>query len=292
MYDTLGSDVEIWTMCFKDEYWWFGDMCYDERCDNSPTISDPTLETFNADVKAKELYDYAMENHAVYRGNHVVIPWGGDFAYGNAHLTFWSSDNLIEYFNEVYPDVTAFYSTPYMFMDAIKSQDISWPVRYDDMFPYADKPEDYWTGFFTSRANSKSQIRGAQANFHASNKLYAMKVLDQATSAVQIEQILDAKHGMLDALGVNQHHDAVTGTAKQRVADDFLRLIYQAQDANDAMYEEEMAKVTKDFINIDVDSFERCVVRNGTHTDCPISNYEDDATDILVTVHNPSLVDQ
>lgn len=291
-YDTLGSDVEIWTMCFKDEYWWFGDMCYDERCENSPTINDPTLETFNADYKAKELYDYAMQNHAIYRGNHIVIPWGGDFAYGNAHLTFWSSDNLIEYFNQVYPDATAFYSTPYMFMDAIKSQDITWPVRYDDMFPYADKPEDYWTGFYTSRANSKSQIRGAQANFHASNKLYSMKVLDQATSTTQIEQILDAKHGMLDALGINQHHDAVTGTAKQRVANDYLRLIAQATDANDALYEEEMQKITKSFTGVDVDAFERCTVRNGTHVNCPIGKFEEDATEMLVAVHNPSLVDQ
>lgn len=27
------------------------------------------------------------------------------------------------------------------------------------MFPYADKPEDYWTGYFSSRAGAKWQVR-------------------------------------------------------------------------------------------------------------------------------------
>jgi hypothetical protein len=46
------------------------------------------------------------------------------------------------------------------------------------MFPYADQAEDYWTGYFSSRANFKKYVRDGQANLHASNKLYAAKVLD------------------------------------------------------------------------------------------------------------------
>ena len=46
------------------------------------------------------------------------------------------------------------------------------------MFPYADIPEDYWTGYFTSRANSKKQIRDGQALLHASNKYYGASVID------------------------------------------------------------------------------------------------------------------
>ena len=74
------------------------------------------------------------------------------------------------------------YSTPGMYLDAIKAQNLSYPVKYDDMFPYADNPTDYWTGYFSSRANSKKQIRDGQANLHASNKIYAMKVLDASAS--------------------------------------------------------------------------------------------------------------
>jgi hypothetical protein len=32
---------------------------------------------------------------------------------------------------------------------------------------------------------------------------------------------MEAKESMLDSMGVYQHHDAVAGTAKQHVADDY-----------------------------------------------------------------------
>ena len=51
------------------------------------------------------------------------------------------------------------YSTIYDYVNAVKAEDITWPTKYDDMFPYADWEDQYWTGYFTSRANSKSQIR-------------------------------------------------------------------------------------------------------------------------------------
>lgn len=51
------------------------------------------------------------------------------------------------------------YSTPGLFVDALSAQDIEWPVKYDDMMPYSDNPQDYWSGYFTSRQASKKQVR-------------------------------------------------------------------------------------------------------------------------------------
>ena len=85
---------------------------------------------------------------------------GEDFTYGNAHLNFVSMDNLIDYWNSKnIANITLKYSTPGEYIDALKSSNITWPTKYDDMFPYADKPQDYWTGYFTSRANQKSYVR-------------------------------------------------------------------------------------------------------------------------------------
>lgn len=89
------------------------------------------------------------------------------------------------------------------------------------MFPYADQPNDYWTGYFTSRPAAKGQVREGQANLHASNKVYALKALKQTSSADDIQAIKTAYHSMMDAMGIYQHHDAITGTAKQHVAEDY-----------------------------------------------------------------------
>lgn len=111
-------------------------------------------------------------------------------------------DRLIQYFNDHNENVTLIYSTPGIYLDAIKKQNLSYPVKYDDMFPYADQTNDYWTGFFTSRANAKRQVRDGQANLHAATKLYAMKVLDEASSDDDIKQALAAQYSMLDSLGI------------------------------------------------------------------------------------------
>ena len=108
-----------------------------------------------------------------------MVSMGGDFAYGNALLNFKSMDHLISYFNSHYSNITLMYSTAGEYIDALNSQkDITWPTKYDDMFPYADLAEDYWTGYFTSRANSKRQVRVGSSNLHASNKLFALKAIE------------------------------------------------------------------------------------------------------------------
>ena len=108
-----------------------------------------------------------------------MIPWGDDFWYSNADLTFRNLENYIKYFNETYDDITRLYSTPSEYINALKKEDIKWPVRYDDMFPYADQTDDYWTGYFTSRADYKKQDRQVAANFHASSKVYAQKIIEK-----------------------------------------------------------------------------------------------------------------
>lgn len=44
-------------------------------------------------------------------------------------------------------------------MEEVKENKIDLPVKKDDFFPYADQPNYFWTGYFSSRPNFKYYIR-------------------------------------------------------------------------------------------------------------------------------------
>jgi hypothetical protein len=89
-------------------------------------------------------------------------------------------------------------STPGAYIDALKKQDIAWPVKYDDGFPYSHDDEDFWTGFFTSRPGAKKQVKDASSLFEAEMKLMSLKVISEDVQKGEVEDVLRAKQSMLE----------------------------------------------------------------------------------------------
>lgn len=58
---------------------------------------------------------------------------------------------------------------------------------------------------------------------------------------------------MLDAMGVNVHHDAVTGTAKQFVADDYAYMLFNAIRGNNVLYSQIIGENAKKVANINAE---------------------------------------
>lgn len=154
--ESLGDNVEIFTVVMPDHYNMIDDFRFDERFNTfGPLIVDPNLDDYNADVRMQDLYNYITDTASHFRGSRMSLPWGDDFFFGNAAMTYKNLDLTIKTFNEWFDDVQLVMSTPSEYIDAIYAENIVWPTKYDDMFPYADQPQDYWTGYFTSRADAK-----------------------------------------------------------------------------------------------------------------------------------------
>ena len=91
--ESLGDRVSIFTHTMQDHYSYPSGFKYDENnFSDEPTVADKTLETFNADEKAAQMWQYVKHMQQHYRGSNLFIPWGDDFTYGNAHLTFGPVD--------------------------------------------------------------------------------------------------------------------------------------------------------------------------------------------------------
>ena len=155
------------------------------------------------------------------KGRDLMLEMGSDFHYSNAHVWYKNLDKLIHYVNKD-GRVNVFYSSPADYVAAKHSYNITWAVKDDDFFPYADTPRSFWTGYFSSRASSKGYIRSATAYLQAARQLEAFVGRNggDENSGGATTDALEA------AVSLCQHHDSITGTARQHVANDYHARIH------------------------------------------------------------------
>ena len=99
-----------------------------------------------------------QKRRKAYKTNDLFVLFGNDFRYRNASENFRHLDRMITFMN-THSGYNFKYSTPEQYIDAIARKNIVWPTKYDDLFPYADHEDSYWSGYFTSRPNLKSLIK-------------------------------------------------------------------------------------------------------------------------------------
>lgn len=179
----------------------------------NPVQDNPLLFDFNVEQRVSDFIAAAMTQANVTRTNHIMWTMGDDFQYQYAESWFKQMDKLIHYVNQD-GRVNALYSTPSIYTDAKQAAKESWPLKLDDYFPYADSTNAYWTGFYTSRPALKRYIRLLSGYYMAARQLEFL-VGKRSTSA--------NTDRLGDALGIAQHHDAVTGTAKQHTTNDYAK---------------------------------------------------------------------
>lgn len=194
-------------------------FCFDMSC------VDEQLNKYNIQKKATEFVLAMMKQAESYATNHTIVTMGMDFHYRDANKWYTNLDILMDEIqsNPQKYKINLLYSTPSCYLKNIHKQShITWPVKLDDFFPYADAHNSYWTGYYTSRPGLKYQI------VTGNNFLQAAKQLSILANPLTNQDAIQELESLQETLGILQHHDAVTGTCKQYVSDDYSRMLAQA----------------------------------------------------------------
>ncbi|CAL5361755.1 unnamed protein product [Camellia sinensis] len=205
---SLGSSAQIFAGAFPKNYE-PPEGFYFEINDDSPIVQDNIkLFDYNVQERVNDFVAAALSQANITRTNHIMWTMGTDFKYQYAQTWFRNLDKLIHYDGRV----NALYSTPSIYTDAKYRENESWPLKTDDFFPYADRVNAYWTGYFTSRPSLKRYVRVMSGYYLLARQLEFFRGRNKIGPTTDT---------LADALAIAQHHDAVTGTEKQHVADDY-----------------------------------------------------------------------
>ncbi|NXL54772.1 MA2B1 mannosidase, partial [Podilymbus podiceps] len=204
-------------------------FCWDQLCSDPPVVDEDSEEN-NVDTIVSSFLQIAASQAEHYRTNHIIMTMGSDFHYENANLWFKNMDKLIAHVNARQANgsrVHVLYSTPSCYLWELHRANLSWSLKTDDFFPYADGPHQFWTGYFTSRPAFKRYERLSNNFLQICSQLEALAGL----AAREGPYGPGDSSVLREAVAVAQHHDAVSGTEKQHVANDYARQLAAGWDS-------------------------------------------------------------
>ncbi|XP_075715232.1 lysosomal alpha-mannosidase [Rhinoderma darwinii] len=219
-------------------------FCWDQLCADPPIMDNPQMEDNNVDAVLELFLKTVNIQASKYRANHTILTMGSDFQYENAIPWFKNMDKLINLVNAQQANgskVNVIYSTPSCYLTALNRANLSWPVKDDDFLPYADGPHMFWTGYFTSRPAFKRYERLSNNFLQVCNQLEALT----GAAATQGPYGTSSSLTLRRAMGVAQHHDAVTGTAKQLVNDDYTLRLYKGWETCQVVISNALSSLTR-----------------------------------------------
>lgn len=103
----------------------------------------------------------------------------------------------------------------------------SFPTFSGDFFTYADRDDNYWSGFYTSRPFHKSMERSLESYVRSAEIIFSigciLNKINQKTKEALSQSLKEARLN----LDIFQHHDGITGTSKNVVVNDYsARFVY------------------------------------------------------------------
>ncbi|XP_078577239.1 lysosomal alpha-mannosidase-like isoform X1 [Branchiostoma floridae x Branchiostoma japonicum] len=227
--DDLGAAADLFTGALYNHYVPPGGLCFDIGCKDQPIEDDMALHDYNVANRVGIAVNTSLDQVQHFQTDHIMWTMGSDFQYQAAHTWFKNMDKLITHTNSMADKhkVNLLYSSPSCYIYHKNKASATPPgVKFAhnntaDFFPYADQPHAFWSGYFTSRPAFKGYVR------RCNNLLQVCKQLEVIGAPKFSDKVpLPTSKRFREAMGVAQHHDAVSGTEKQHVANDYAMRLH------------------------------------------------------------------
>lgn len=203
-------------------------------------VKNPPITNDNIQARADEYARQIRSRTPLYRTNKLLMLHQCDFRYQQANLQFDNMDKIIEFINVQRQRYNvsikwALLSDYFASLDATYPASF-WPIRgEEDFMPYADDQNSWWTGYYSSRPQLKGLVRKSESELKIASNLASY--LQALVPSLQVppspdgkpttsEQVVSQLHR---AVAVAQHHDAVSGTERELVAENYAQLLWDAR---------------------------------------------------------------
>ncbi|XP_034249440.1 alpha-mannosidase 2 [Thrips palmi] len=200
----------------------------------------------NVAERAELLLDQYSKKAQLYQTNVLLVPLGDDFRYD--HLSEWDHqfDNYQKIFDHLNSKpkyhVEAKFGTLDDYFQAVREErsQSGFPSLTGDFFTYADRDDHYWSGYYTSRPFYKRMDRLAMNYLRSAEMIFTLAWSEQLQTNIPAVNsvhswLLTPRSALLQRLeearrqiSLFQHHDGITGTAKDFVVEDYARKLYHS----------------------------------------------------------------
>lgn len=180
-----------------------------------------------------------------FRHKHIMVMYGCDFTFNKRGVNYENVESVMDFIN--YWKILGYktnvkYSTPSKYFEEIFENVENWPsYENEDFFPYADSGDSIWTGYFTSRPYLKGMVREAGNYLIVASKMLFKFIYHKNStwnrrqgqghienSKELIDEAISKIFTLREKLAICQHHDAVAGTAREYVSQDYINMLESA----------------------------------------------------------------